>query len=388
MRLDRPAPSSKRRILVLSKVLDLGGAERLLVDALPYLDREHFEYHFAYLMSKRDFLVPQFRACGFPVYCLGMHSNYHFPLMIPTLHGLQRRKGFDLLHAHLPLPGILARVIGRVNKKPVVYTEHNLLDHHHVLTRWGSRLTYGWNARVFAVSQGVAESIARAGLADKTQVVTLRNGVPIEQIRAEAADLDALRQELGIPGNHLIVGTVAVLSRQKRLHDWLSVARQVLADRQDVTFLLAGSGPEEPSLKAESQALGLADRVVMPGFRPDGRRVLGLADVYLMTSEFEGLPIALLEAMALGKPVVATCVGGIPEAIEDGREGFLAPVGGVDELARRTAQLLDDPSLRSEMGRRAAQRAEKEFHLKSRVRFVETVYCDLLGMPQPETGVV
>jgi glycosyltransferase involved in cell wall biosynthesis len=84
----------------------------------------------------------------------------------------------------------------------------------------------------------------------------------------------------------------------------------------------------------------------LPGFRPDGRAVIGALDVFLMTSEFEGLPIALLEAMALGKPVVATSVGGVPEAVTGGKEGFLSPVGDVESIASRVFQLVGDSDLR------------------------------------------
>jgi glycosyltransferase involved in cell wall biosynthesis len=370
--------TNRYKILVLIKGLNLGGAERLLVDALPYLNQEQFDYHFAYLLPWSDFLVPQFEACGFPVHCLEMRSSYRFPLTLPRLHALQRQHGFDLFHPHLPLTGILARIVGRWHRIPVLYTEHNLLEWHHPLTHWANRSTYGWNDRVYAVSQGVRVSIARQGLDEKTRVLTLLNGVPVEQVRAEAQNLDDLRRELAVPDGHLVVGTVAVFSRQKRLEDWLEVARQIADQRQDVTFLLVGSGTEEATLKAKVKALGLTGRVKMPGFRPDGRRVLGLLDVFLMSSEYEGLPITLLEAMTLAKPVVATAVGGIPEVVQSGQEGFLVPVGAVDELGLHTTQLLDDPALRRKMGQRGAAKMEGEFHLKDRVQVIEASYLKIL----------
>ena len=370
---DRP------KILVLIKGLNLGGAERLLVDSLPYLDRERFEYHFGYLLPWSDFLVPQFQAAGFPVHCLDMASNARFPGALPALGRLQRRQGFDLMHTHLPLTGILARIVGRRRGIPVVHTEHNLLERCHPLTLWATRLTYGLNERVFAVSQGVRDSIARFGLDGRTRVETLLNGVPVEGVRAEAKDLDGLRRELDIPPDHLVVGTVAVLTAQKRLGDWLEAAGRIAGQREDVTFVLAGGGPEEGALRARAEALGLAERVRMPGFRADGRRVLALFDVYLMTSEYEGLPMALLEAMALGKAVVCTAVGGIPEVVQEGAQGFLAPVGAVDDLAGHTQRLLADAPLRAAMGRGGGQTVEGGFHCRDRIRRVEEVYRELLG---------
>ncbi len=369
------------RILVLIKGLNLGGAERLLVDALPYLNCERFEYHFAYLLTWSDYLVPQFEAAGFPVHCLNMSSNVHLPRALPALHRLQRQQAFDLVHAHLPVTGTLARIVGRWHRIPVVYTEHNVLEHCHPATLWATRLTYGLNDLVFAVSRGVHESITRLRLDKTTRVETVLNGVPVEQVRSEAQDADNLRRELGIPAGHLVVGTVAVLTQQKRLTDWLEVARLVAAQREDVTFLLVGGGPEEAALAARVRTLGLEQRVRMTGFRGDGRRLMGLMDIYLMTSAYEGLPIALLEAMALGKPVVATAVGGIPEALESDEQGLLAPPGSVDVLAAHTLLLLEDAPLRWALGRRAAERVERDFHSRERIRLVERRYLELLHVP-------
>ena len=370
--------SKKRlKILVLIKGLGLGGAERLLVDALPYLDRERFDYEFAYLLPWKDFLVPHLERAEFPVHCLGMRTLCSAPLMLQRLHALQRDRQFDLMHVHLPGAAILARFISRLHGVPVVYTEHNMQERFHPLTRWVNGATYGWNRLVFAVSHEVAASIERCGLHRKTQVVPLLNGVPVERVQEEATQLHALREELGIPQHHLVVGTVAVFRQQKRLEDWLEVASRIAQARDDVTFLLAGHGPEEAILHTKVETLALSDRVRMPGFRPDGRRVLGLVDVFLMTSAYEGLPLALLEAMALGKPVVATAVGGIPEVVSNGAEGWLAPVGAVDELAGRVRQLLDNPPVRFCMGQRGAQKVEEHFHFKDRIKVIERLYTTI-----------
>ncbi len=374
------------KILVLIKSLGLGGAERLLVDALPYLDRQQFEYTFAYLLPWKDFLVPRFD--GFPIHCLGGGNRQRqavtLALAARNLARFQRRHRFHLVHAHLPLSGVLARLVGRRYGLPVVYTEHNLQERYHPLTRWLNRLTYGWNSRVLAVSAEVAVSMARFHIERKAPVETLLNGVPVEQVRAEAAELGSLRQQMAIPPGHRVVGTVAIFRRQKRLADWLAAAAQIAAQRPDVTFLLVGHGPEEALVKQHIERLGLQERVRLPGFRPDGRRLLGLMDVYLMSSEFEGLPVALLEAMALGKPVVATAVGGIPELVRPGVDGLLAPVGAVDRLAAHALALLAEPERRQRMSHQAARRIEENFHLKDRVRFTENLYRALLSRPVEE----
>jgi glycosyltransferase involved in cell wall biosynthesis len=385
-------------ILVLIKGLGLGGAERLVVDSLHYRDQTRYAYHVAYLTPWKDALAPAIQAAGVPVYCLGggrdggkagtstvtppssLQAAWQLPRALRRLAALQRRERFDLIHADLPVAGVLARIVGKRYGVPVVYTEHNLQEHYHPVTRWANRATYGWNDVVVAVSEEVAASIGRNGMAERTRLVTLRNGVPVEAVRAEATGLAELRQELNLPPGRPIVGSVAVFRRQKRLDDWLATAKRVAEKRPDALFLLVGDGPEMPAVVAQVAALGLQERVRLPGLRPDGRRCMGLMDVYLMTSEYEGLPMALLEAMALGKPVVATAVGGIPEVVDPDKSGWLAQAGATGELARAVLALLDDEPARHAMGNAAAQAVEARFHLRQRVAAIEGLYAELLGM--------
>lgn len=390
---------SRYKILVLIKSVGLGGAERLLVDALPYVDRNQFDYHFAYLLPWKDFLVPEFEAAGYPITCLGtmvqpevsvstqrevdfssrgITSWGWLPIAMQQLRTLHRREKFDLIHAHLPLAGVLARSLGRLTGTPVIYTEHNLQERYNRVTRWLNKQTYGWNTLAFSVSNEVTASITRHGLDKKTKVVTVPNGLPVEAVQNEAVNLEALRAELSIPPDHLVIGTVAVFRTQKRLTDWVEVAAQVLSQRQDVTFLLVGDGPENETVWAKIQALGLEQHFRLPGFRADGRRLMGLMDVYLMTSEFEGLPIAMLEAMALSKPIVATRVGGIPEVITPGQEGFLTSVSTIAQLADNVLKLLTDATLRAQMGQRGVDKVKAEFHLKDRVALTEQHYSTLI----------
>jgi glycosyltransferase involved in cell wall biosynthesis len=371
--------SKRINILLLIKGLGLGGAERMVVDALPYLDRERFSYEVAYLLPWKNFLVPQIRGAGITVHCLGMRNNYYLHQAVKRLHRLAEERRFDLIHAHLPLAGLAARFAGRSGRLPVVYTEHNVQDRYHLLTRWANQKTMHWNAHVISVSGEVTASLRRSGASGSVSITTVQNGVPVKLVKTEAVGLDRLREELGISTKNRIVGTVAVFRKQKRLDSWLEVAKKVLDRSRDVTFLLAGHGPEAASLREAVQKFGLERSVIMPGFRPDGRRLIGLLDVFLMTSAYEGLPIALLEAMALGKAIVATDVGGIPEAIGNGVEGFLAHTGDIELLSKHVCSLLENDTLRYEMGRRAAEKAEKDFDLKNRIHQVEDIYLEVLG---------
>ena len=391
----------RHNVIVVIKSLGLGGAERLLVDALPYLDREQFAYRFAYVTPWKNTLVPAISAAGFDVLCLGRRGRVQgvdmrgqdaaayapsrslrslalLPNALVRLLRVMEATGCQLLQADLPAAGILARLAGALMRVPVIYTEHNLQERYHPVTRWANRATYGLCDVALAVSDEVAASIRRNDMGARTGVRTLPNGVPVEMIRADAADVTDLRQEFSLPDSQPVVGTVAVFRPQKRLLDWLAVAALVAQARDDVQFLVVGDGPQMPQVRSRIHELGLADRVRLTGFREDGRRLVGLMDVYLMTSEFEGLPLAMLEAMSLGKPVVATAVGGIPEVIIPGRNGLLAPAGATQLLAALTSALLANPPAAAEMGRQGLADVIARYHTRDRVRAIEQTYLEIL----------
>lgn len=371
--------SGPPRVLWFIKGLGLGGAERMLVDALPHHDRSAFALEVAYLLPRKGFLAGQVQAHGVPVRCLGVGSNAAMWRAVPVLRRVLRREAFALVHAHLPMAGVVARLAARGTGVRVLYTEHNLQERYHPAMRLANRITFGMNAGVIAVSEDVRRSLARQGLESRAPVSVIPNAVPVPRVSEEGGRGAQIRRELGIAPDAVVVGAVAVFRRQKRLLDWLAVAGRVCGELPGVTFLLAGDGPIMPQVRAEAARLGLGGRLILPGFRPDGRAVLGAVDVFLMTSEFEGLPIALLEAMALGKPVVATAVGGIPEAVTESREGFLLPVGEVGALAERLARLARDGDLRCRMGAAAAETARARFDLAANVRRIEEIYAGLAG---------
>jgi glycosyltransferase involved in cell wall biosynthesis len=388
-------------VTIVIKSLGLGGAERLLVDALPYVDRERFSYGYAYLTPWKRTLAPTISDAGFSVTCLGtknirdasdgvasyakarsLRALALLPAALARLRRLMEQTHCNLLQADLPASGILARIAGRQMGVPVVYTEHNLQERYHPLTRWVNKATYGWNNLVFAVSDEVAASIRRNGLAYSptgcVDVRTLMNGVPVETIRSDATDLDALRCELLLPKDRPLVGIVTVCRPEKRLMDWLDVARRVAYGRDDVSFLLVGDGPELPVVRERVRELGMTDRVILTGFRADGRRLMALLDIFLMTSAYEGLPIAMLEAMALGKPVVATTVGGIPEVISSGSEGLLADAGDIEKLAACVSALLTNPCAAQSLGGAGYRKVRQSYHTRNRVSAMESAYLEVL----------
>lgn len=343
------------RVLWLSKGLGPGGAERLLVSFASLADRERFDLRSAYLLPWKSHLVAQLAGLDVPAVCLqsGREIDVRW---LHQLRELVRTARIDVVHVHSPMVAALARpalrTLPRRDRPALVGTEHNVWSSHHPATRWANRLTLPLEAATIAVSDEVRNSMP-ARLASRAEVVI--HGVDVGAITRRRSEREAAREELGVPSEQMLVATVANLRANKDYPTMLAAARQ-LADRNEpVQFVSVGQGPLARELEDERNRLGLNVRFRFLGYREDPIRVLVAADVFCLSSRFEGLPISMLEAMASGLPVVATRVGGIPSVVTDGKEGRLVPSGDPTALAAALAELRD-PGLRSRMAAAADER--------------------------------
>jgi glycosyltransferase involved in cell wall biosynthesis len=343
------------RVLLMIKSLDPGGAQRLLVDGLKCAGG-HFDYEVAYVLGGRDALVPELEAMGTPVICLDGASR---------LREHVRANAIDLVHVHSPLPAVQAR-LALPRKIPLVYTEHSPWRAYHPLTRWANRLTYARNDHVFAVAEAVRRSIRLAPLQKTPPIETLYHGLVGPPT---AGPTGRLRRELNIPADAPLVCTVAEFRPEKGHRLLIRAAKEVHRALPDTRFVLIGEGSEEP--KVRSEANGSA---IFAGRRSDAAQVVGECDAFVLPSLCEGLPIALLEAMAQRRPVVVTDAGGMPEVVRDGQDGVVVPAGDAPALARAVIEVLQNPG---RLGAAAAQRAAS-FDLRRAVTRIEQVYEQLL----------
>jgi L-malate glycosyltransferase len=370
------------RVLHLIKSLGRGGAEVLLAEGLAVADRERFAYDYGYFLPWKDTLVSALRDQDAEVTCFKASSNAAILTAIFRVARHLRERRVDIVHAHLPLAGIAARLAGRLARVPVVYTEHNLQERYHPLTRQLNLRTWHWQSRAIAVSGEVAESIHRH-TDGRVPVQIVRNGVNVRSFDPSAYNGAEVRDRWRIPADAPVVGTIAVFRVQKQLGDWLRVARRVVDAVPDTHFLLVGDGPQRVALEAQARQIGLAEAVRFAGLQEETRPYFAAMDVYLMTSRFEGLPIALLEAMSMAVPPVVTAVGGIPEVIRSGSNGYLRVFGEVDELAADVIGLLRDRHLRSCTGAAARATVVKDFSMARMQRELEAIYLEVVSHHRP-----
>jgi glycosyltransferase involved in cell wall biosynthesis len=367
----------KIRIFHLIKSLNRGGAETLLAEGLRFADREQFELSYGFFNPGLCALAPTLVAGGARVTCFG--GDNHVTMLARTGRVARhlREQRIDLLHCHLPMAGVVGRMAARMAGVPMVYTEHNKPEWYRKPTFWLNAWTYALQQQVIAVSDSVEDSI-RTYIRPDVPLLVVRNGIDASAFCRAAGDGDALRQRLNIPQNAPVIGNVAALIPQKRLHDWIDAARQVHARKADTRFLIVGEGPQYGALSQRIAAYGLQDVVHLCGGQSDVRPHLAAMDIYMMSSAYEGLPVALLEAMAMQCVPVCTAVGGIPEVIRDRANGYLTEPSRPDQLAERVLALLENPVLLRTIATAARLTIESDFRLDRMVRTVESVYLRVL----------
>jgi glycosyltransferase involved in cell wall biosynthesis len=367
------------RVLWLVKGLGSGGAERLTVLTVPRLDRERFTVEVAYLLADKRDHVTELERQGIDVFCLQARRSVSLNWMV-RLRMLLRSGDYDLVHTHSPLPGAAARLVVEATTR-LVHTEHNLWGAYRRPTRIANRLTYARNDAVIAVSDGVAGSIRAAQRSNRSAPVpeTLLHGVDIEDVPSGADSRAAARHRLGVGPKTSVVGTVANLSAKKDHSTLLAAIDLVRHDRPEVVLLLVGDGPLRNALEIQVINRGLEGIVRFLGERDDVAALLPALDLFALSSRYEGLPIALLEAMAAGIACVSTEVGGIPEALRDGVEGRLVPPGDAVALAAAIAAVLDDPVARTRFAGAGEQRVRERFSIDHAVRRTEAIYGEVLA---------
>lgn len=360
------------RVLVLIKGLGMGGAEQLILESARVWDRSRFEYEIAYVLPWKDQLVQAIEATGIPVHCIGGSRGRMDMGTVRRFRRLIARFDPHLIHAHLPTTGVLARTAGG---RPVVYTEHNLADSYRFPTGLMNRLTYGRNQAVGAVSEAVAASLA--GFPGPEPIV-IPNGVAVD---VSSDDVAAARAELGVDGQTPLIVHVGNI-RPLKGHENLIAAAALLRERVP-RFLVASIGGEKnpgdlDRINASAAAAGLTDHVRFLGRRDDARSFIAAADLFVNPSDVEGLPLVVLEALALARPVVATAVGGVPSVVIENETGRLVPPADPAELARVMAEVLEDPD-RDRLGTRGAALVEDRFGAAGMVAAYEKLYLEAVG---------
>ncbi|OGB95522.1 MAG: hypothetical protein A2Z31_05025 [candidate division NC10 bacterium RBG_16_65_8] len=377
--------ASKVKLLYVIGTLDIGGAEGQLVQLVSRLNPERFQPVVCCLSSSGP-LAPMLCDAGIPVEVVGFHGfrflRHPWDVLSPLIRLIRcvRREKPLIVHGFLFWAYILGTYAAKLARVPVIIASRRSLGNfkegkvrHLFIERIANRMT----DVIVANSEAVKQDAIRQERVAPSKVRVIYNG--IEPSRYAVPPDQALRDSLGIPGGTPIVGVVARLIDYKGHRFFLEACPEIRRRHPAVNFLLIGDGPDRRELEDYARALGLERSVRFLGSRPDIPELLSLLDVAVLPSLEEGFPNAILEAMAAGRPVVATRVGGGPEAVVHTQTGLLVPARDPSALADAVNCLLGDASRRADMGRMGQKRVSELFCLSRLVKEMEALYEERLN---------
>jgi glycosyltransferase involved in cell wall biosynthesis len=292
---------------------------------------------------------------------------------------LLREGSFDILQTHDSQTRRMGIIAARLAGVKHVTSVHGWIFNNRKerAARWVDQQLISLADHVIAISDRLKQDVIDGGTPPH-RITVLKNAILLDDYASEGPG-PALRRELGIPAHHAVLSIIGRLSREKGHNDFFDAARALAVQFPDLTFLVVGDGPLRAQLEADVAESSLRGRVVFAGHRSDMAAVYDATTVVVSSSFTEGIPNVLLEGFAHARPAVATRVGGVPEIMSNGIEGWLVEAHRPHELSERLALMLKDPVEREAMGRRARRAIESKFDFRARTRELERVYDHVMS---------
>jgi glycosyltransferase involved in cell wall biosynthesis len=322
------------------------------------------------------------RNMGIPILVMPM-ANIIDWRVIPPLRRLIEKEGYQIVHTHGVRANFIGRIAARKTKAHIITTIYSFPkeDYKNILKRTFyppvDRFTVKYAERLIVVSHGLKDRLLSVHYAPEEKIRVIHCSINLKKAKASKTR-DEMREELEIPPGVPACGMLARLVHVKNPFLLLDVAELVHTKIPEAMFFFVGDGPYLEILKKDAAKRGLQSVVRFTGYRKDPLEIVEALDVVVLTSISEGLPVTLLEAMALRKPVVATNVGGVPEVVQDGVTGFLVPSGNAPEFARALISLFKNPNLMKIMGEQGRKRVEENFSLSIMAEKTDNVYFEVL----------
>jgi glycosyltransferase involved in cell wall biosynthesis len=303
---------------------------------------------------------------------------------------LIRKERPQILHTHTAKAGTVGRVAALLagSRRPpiIVHTFHGHVLHGYfgplrsLFFRLLERRLAAGTTALIAVSPQVRDDLVALGVAPPERFVVIRLGIELdERVTPNENSRGESRRYLGIPGDRFTVGWIGRMTAVKRTDDVLVAFKRLRDGGVDAVLCMVGDGPDRLQLEQRAHELGVARHTVFLGYQEHVAPFYAAFDALVLPSGNEGTPVSVIEALAAELPVVATRVGGVPDVVRDGEDGFLVEAGATDDLADRLAQLAGDPALRARMGKQGRERVLPRYAVDRLVDDVDTLYRSLLS---------
>ncbi len=390
----------KAKVLHIITRLDRGGSAENTIITVTGLDKKKYEIAlikgptFESNMSKEEYAsvianMKKARLKGvklFNIPFLLRRINPFFDLLaFFSLYILLIKENPTIVHSHTSKAGLLGRLAAKLAGVPIiVHTPHGHVFFGYfgpfktkifiLLEKLASRIT----DKIITLSNREKEDYILFKTAEEDKLSVICSGIGLNKFKESLlSEKQNLKKELGIPGNSLIVGTAGRLVPVKGPEFLIKAAKYIISEYPDTYFIFTGDGPLEQDLKRKALEMGISENIIFLGWRNDVAKIISIYDIFVLPSLNEGMGRVLVEAMALGKPIVASNIGGIPDLVIHGKNGFLVPPKDPEELAKYIQILLEDEEKREKMGL-AGKEMSLNFSTENMVEKIAELYEELL----------
>ncbi len=376
----------KCNILYVIENIEFGGGERVFSQIIRGLDNERFGVFVA--SNPGGIFEEKLTEIGIKINPVRMTNRYNLGI-ISRLKKIIKTKDVRIVHSQGGRADFFARIAARIANVPIIISSMAMLVEGYdvsilkkrlyvLIDRWTER----WVNKFFVLSEAMRRSLIERHKIPPENIVKIYNGIEIEEYNPDLKELRnkklEVRRELGFKNDVPVIGAIGRLVWQKGFEYLIRAAPEVLKKCPEARFLIVGEGPLKNKLILTGEKLNVADRIIFTGLRSDIKEILASIDVLAMPSLLEGLPMVLLETMAMAKPIVATRIDGITEVLENSKTGLLVPAKNSHALAEALVGILDDKAKANFFGLNAREAAKEKFSVKKMVEQIELAYEKLL----------
>ena len=350
----------------------------VLWNLLTHADRSRFQLEAA-CMHGRGVFWERIRDTGVPVRSLSF--DHRFPSYVPLLAWLILTRRYDVVHCHLLAANVIAKPLAALLGVPVRINHDHCNDKLADPRRWvpaADTWTNRFSTHVCAVSESTRQFlVAHEGMAE-ARTTTIHNGIDLADFQPRPERRAEARKRLGVADDEFVIAGIGRLSYQKNFALFIEVAAEVVKRYPRACFVIAGTGEDEAALRAQAAALRLGGRLRFLGYVAEMAALYPALDMLLLTSRYEGLPITILEAMAVGIPIVASRLDGVQEVLTDGEDCALVTPGEREHFAARVSELIGQPALAQRHADAALEKVRARFSAEAMTRAVEAIYLKYL----------
>lgn len=372
--------SDKIKILHIIASPVFGGAERLLLTLSKNIDQKKFDLFLGIFIDQRkenNLMWSYAKKLNLKVDPINCKNPYDL-LQILHIYRIVKKHHPDIIHTHGYKTNILGFLVSKLFGIPIVVTVHGLYP---IKTKTNLRQRLSLMLlkhfdRIIAVSSQM-NTVLKSKKVSSKKIINIRNVPPIN-VEEHSSNIGTLREEIGIPSNLKVLGFVGRLEYIKGCDLLIQAVSKIHSTNLDFCLVVVGDGPERKSLDLLVRKLGLKKYVYFCGFRNDIKNVFQSLDLYVLPSFNEGIPLAMLEAMSHGVPVVATRVGGIPEVIKDKVNGILVPPRNPEALAEGIMEALSSPEETAKRVIEAKKTIQNEYSIEQWIKKIQNTYLEMV----------